>query len=149
MEKFFSSKISCSVVGAIITIYFLAVGLMFLAVKHIRFESGGYSIEQVILSNDLEHTQPVADGITFQPADTIYCTVRTEGVDGIVGMRWFHGNEMVSESIGKTKNNLLTSYIKSDSADGLPEGSYHVEVFIIENKPIQKIYFEVKSQLDE
>jgi hypothetical protein len=148
MKKFPSSKFLCFIVSVITAVCFVAVALVFLAVKNIRIETGGYSIEQVIVSNDLEDTQPAVDGIVFQPSDTIFCKVKTLGVDGIIGMRWFLGDEMISESIGKTESNSITSYIKGDSPKGLPEGSYHVEVFIIENQPITTIYFEVKNHSD-
>jgi len=135
-------------VSVITAVCFVAVALVFLAATNIRIETGSYSIEQVVVSNDLEDMQPAVDGIVFQPSDTIYCKVRTLGVDGIIGMRWFLGDEMVSESIGKTQSNSITSYIKGDSPKGLPEGSYHVEVFIIENRPIETINFEVKNDSD-
>ncbi|MEO7841027.1 MAG: hypothetical protein ABIU06_16930 [Anaerolineales bacterium] len=133
MKKLLSTRLSCLIVGVVVVVCFGTIVLIYFAVTNIRVETGGYSIEQVVVSNDPDDTQPSVDGIVFQTSDTVFCTVKTLGVDGIIGVRWFLGDEMISESIGKTESNSITSYIKGDSPKGLPDGSYHVEVFIIEN----------------
>jgi hypothetical protein len=107
--------------------------------------SGGYNIEYVIVSNDIGNDQPAYDDLVFHRTDTIFCTVNTTGIDGIVGVRWFFGTDIISETIGRTQNNILSSYIKAESAEGLPEGSYHVEVFVIEDQPVKTIFFTVTS----
>lgn len=145
MKKFFSTKTSYLIVSVFVVLCSGLIGLVFFAVTNLRIESGGYTVDQVILSNNLGDMQPEVDPIVFQPSDTIYCRVKTVGVDGIVGMRWFLGDEMVSESIGRTESNSITSYIKGESPKGLPEGSYRVEVFVVEDQPIETIYFEVKN----
>jgi hypothetical protein len=146
MKKFLGSRLSCLIVSAFVAVCFVLIGLAFLAATNIGIKTGGYSIDQVIVSNNLTDKRPAVYPVVFHPSDTVFCTVRTTGVDGIVGMRWFYGDEVISQAIVKTKNNSISSYIKQSSPGGLPEGSYHVEIFIVEDQPIKTIYFEVKNQ---
>lgn len=110
-----------------------------------NFETGTYDIEQITLSSDLDIDQLADAKVVFKPSDTIFCTVKTNGSEGIIGMHWFLGDELISEVIGKTQNNIISSYIKGNSPGGLQEGKYHVEIFTIKGQPIRNISFEVIS----
>jgi hypothetical protein len=110
----------------------------------INIENGNYDIEQVILSSDLKDNQPVDIKTIFKPSDTIICTVKTTGVDGVIGMRWFFGDQIIYETIGRTQNNVISSYIRSNSSLILSEGKYRVEIFLIK-EPIEVVYFEITS----
>ncbi len=111
---------------------------------NLNVESGGYSIESVTLSNDFKDNQPVGIKDVFMPSDPIICTVKTSGVDGIIGMRWYLGENKVFEQIGKTKNNTISTYIESNKSAVLPEGKYRVEIFMVENSIEKVVNFEVK-----
>jgi hypothetical protein len=146
MNKIARSSISWPICLSIAAVCTALIGIVIFAVTHIRIESGSYSIDQVMISTTLTEKQPVKHRDAFQPLDTIYCIVRTRGVDGPVGMRWFFEDEMISEGIGSTNGNIISSYIKDGSANGLPIGNYHVEIFIVEGHPLESVYFEIKPQ---
>jgi hypothetical protein len=112
---------------------------------NVNVKSGGYSIESVTLSSDLENNQPVDVKDVFNPSEAIICTVKTTGIeDGIIGMRWFLGENKIYEHIGKTKNNTISTYIQSNASAVLPEGKYRVEIFLVESSIEEVVYFEVK-----
>jgi hypothetical protein len=111
---------------------------------NLNVESGGYSIESVTLSTDLEDNEPVGIKDVFMPSEPIICTVKTSGVDGIIGMRWFVGENEIFEHIGKTQNNTISTYIESNKSAILPEGKYRVEIFLVENSIEEVVEFEVK-----
>lgn len=111
---------------------------------NLNVKSGGYSIESVTLSSDLEDNQPVDIKDVFNPSEAIICTVKTTGIeDGIIGMRWYLGENKIYEYTGKTKNNTISTYIESNKSAVLPEGKYRVEIFMVE-EPLETVYFEVK-----
>jgi hypothetical protein len=111
---------------------------------NLNVDSGGYSIESVTLSTGLDDGQPVGIKDVFMPSDTIICTVKTSGVDGgIIGMRWYLGENKLYEYTGKTENNTISTYIESNRSIVIPEGKYRVEIFIVE-EPLETVYFEVK-----
>ena len=106
--------------------------------------NGDYSIESVTLSSELENDEPVDLKDTFMPSEVIICTVKTVGKDdGIIGMRWFLGDNKIYEYRGKTKDNLISTYIYSQGSAVLPEGKYRVEIFILE-ETLETVYFDVK-----
>ena len=109
----------------------------------VNFVSGSYSIESVTLSRDLKDNQPVDIKDVFMPSDTIICTVKTSGVDGIIGMKWYLGDNEVYKATAKTENNTISTYIQSTKLDVLPEGKYRVEIFLVE-EPVETVHFEVK-----
>jgi hypothetical protein len=111
---------------------------------NVNVKSGGYSIESVTLSSDLKDNQPVNVKDVFNPSEAIICTVKTTGIeDGIIGMRWYLGENKIYEYTGKTKNNAISTYIESNRSAVLPEGKYRVEIFMVE-EIIETVYFEVK-----
>jgi len=111
---------------------------------NLNIEGGGYSVESVTLSSGIEEGQPVGIKSVFMPSDTIICTVKTTGWDsGIIGMRWYLGENKIYETKGKTKNNTISTYIQSNKSMVLPEGKYRVEVFMVE-KPLETVYFDVE-----
>lgn len=111
---------------------------------NVNVKSGGYSIESVTLSSDLKDNQPVDIKDVFNPSEAIICTVKTTGIeDGIIGMRWYLGENKIYEYTGKTKNNTISTYIESNRSAVLPEGKYRVEIFMVE-EPLETVYFEVK-----
>ena len=111
---------------------------------NVNLKSGGYSIESVTLSSDFQNYQPVDIKDVFNPSEAIICTVKTSGIeDGIIGMRWYLGENLIYEYTEKTKNNLISTYIESNSSAVLPEGKYRVEIFMVE-EAIETVYFEVK-----
>lgn len=110
----------------------------------VNVSGGGYSIESVTLSTDLENGQPVGVTTVFKPSDTIICTVKTTGIkDGIIGMRWYLGDQKIYETTGKTQDNVISTYIQSNKNAILPEGKYRVEIFMTE-EALETVYFEVK-----
>ncbi|MBI5953700.1 MAG: hypothetical protein HY865_18760 [Chloroflexi bacterium] len=111
---------------------------------NVNVKSGGYSIESVTLSSDLEDNQPVDVKDVFNPSEAIICTVKTAGIeDGIIGMRWYLGENKIYEYTGKTKNNTISTYIESNKSAVLPEGKYRVEIFVAK-ETLETAYFEVK-----
>lgn len=111
---------------------------------NLNVQSGGYSIESVTLSTGLEDNEPVGIKNVFMPSDPIICTVKTSGVDGIIGMRWYVGENEIFEHIGKTENNTISTYIESNKSVILREGKYRVEIFLVENSIEEVVEFEVK-----
>ncbi len=112
---------------------------------NLNVESGGYSIESVTLSTGLENGQPVDVKDVFMPSDKILCTVKTSGADGgIIGMRWYLGENKIYEYTGKTKDNIISTYISSNKSVSLPEGKYRVEIFMVDD-PLEIVHFEVKA----
>jgi hypothetical protein len=130
--------------GLLTAICCLIMALVLNSVFKINVDGGNYDIEQVILSADLKDNRPVDVKNVFKPSDTIICTVKTTGVDGIVGMRWFFGEQVIYQTTGKTQNNIISSYIRSDSSSVLTEGKYRVEIFMAKD-PIQIVYFEIRT----
>lgn len=111
---------------------------------NLNVESGGYSVESVTLSTGLENGQPVDVKDVFMPSDQIICTVKTSGIDGgIIGMRWFLGENKIYEYTGKTKDHTISTYIASNKSTVLLEGKYRVEIFMVE-EPLETVSFEVK-----
>lgn len=106
-------------------------------------DSGGYSIESVTLSSDLKDNQPIDVKDVFMPHEPIVCTVKTSGVDGIIGMRWYFGDNLIYEHTNKTKNNTISTYIQSSKSSILSEGKYRVEIYIVED-PLETVNLEVK-----
>ncbi len=132
----------------VIPIVLIGVGCFILAVvlkPFIKFnhESGPYSIKSVTLSSGYEDYQPINIKDVFTPSDPIICTVKTTGVDGIIGMRWYLGDNVIYEATGKTKNNTISTYLQSTKSTVIPEGKYRVEIFLI-NETLKTAYFEVK-----
>jgi hypothetical protein len=124
----------CCVASAVIAKPFLSLNV----------EGGGYSVESVTLSTGLENGQPVGIKDVFMPSDTIICTVKTSGVDGgIIGMRWYLGENKIYEYTGKTKDHTISTYIESTKSVVIPEGKYRVEIFMVD-EPLETVYFEVK-----
>jgi hypothetical protein len=97
----------------------------------------------VVLSGDLKDNEPVDIKDVFMPSDTIICTVKTSGADGIIGMRWFYGDRVIYETTGKTQKNTISTYIKSNSSAILQEGQYRVEIFMVK-EPLETVNFEVR-----
>ena len=111
---------------------------------NVNVKSGGYSIESVTLSSDFQDYQPVDVKDVFNPSEAIICTVKTIGIeDGIIGMRWYLGENLIYEHAEKTKNNSISTYIESNKSAVLPEGKYRVEIFMVE-EALETVYFEVK-----
>lgn len=111
---------------------------------NLNLKSGGYSIESVTLSSDFQDYQPVDIKNVFNPSEAIICTVKTTGIeDGIIGMRWYLGENLIYEYTGKTENNSISTYIESNNSAVLPEGKYRVEIFMVE-EALETVYFEVK-----
>ena len=53
----------------------------------IRIQSGGYSVDQVILTNQLDKNgRPVGSQSTFRPSERVICSVTTKGADGIIAL---------------------------------------------------------------
>ncbi len=110
----------------------------------LNVEGGGYSIESVTLSTGLENGQPVGVKDVFMPSDKIICTVKTSGTDGgIIGMRWYLGENKIYEYTGKTKDHTISTYIASNKSTVLLEGKYRVEIFMVK-EPLETVSFEVK-----
>jgi hypothetical protein len=121
-----------------------AVLIVVPTVFQVNVSGGGYSIESVTLSTGLENGQPVGIKDVFMPSDTINCTVKTSGIkDGIIGMRWYLGDNVIYDFTGKTKDNIIGTYLRSTKSTVIPEGKYRVEIFTTE-KPLQIVNFEVK-----
>lgn len=129
-----------------ILIVLVGVGCIILAIFSIKVNSlGYYAVEDVILSGGLEDNQPVDIRNVFKPSDTIICTVKTTGIDGItIGMQWYLGDKLIYEQSGKTENNTLSIAIWSNKDITLPEGKYHVDVSF-HNEVLGTVYFEVKA----
>jgi hypothetical protein len=122
----------------------LALAFVVDLVSNVNIKKGGYSIESITLSSELKDNQPVDIKDVFMPSETIICTVKTIGIeDGIIGMRWYHGEDKIYQHIGKTTNNTIATYIQSNKYAILPEGKYRVEIFIVD-EAIDTVYFEVK-----
>ncbi|MBX3038708.1 MAG: hypothetical protein KF758_17485 [Anaerolineales bacterium] len=119
---------------------FIVVPMIF----KVNVSGGGYSIESVTLSTGLENGQPVGITDVFKPSDTINCTVKTTGVkDGIIGMRWYFGDELIYDRAAKTQDNIVSMYIRSNKNAILPEGKYRVEIYMA-GEALETVYFEVK-----
>jgi hypothetical protein len=113
-------------------------------VLKVNVSGGGYSIESVTLSTGLENGQPVGVTDVFKPSDTIHCIVKTTGIkDGIVGMRWYFGDKKIYEVAGKTQDNVISTYVRSNKNAILPEGKYRVEIYMT-REAVETVYFEVK-----
>jgi hypothetical protein len=121
----------------------IAAVLLLPSIFKVNMESGGYSIDEVILSSDLEDGQPVDIQNEFKPSDAIICTVKTIGVDGIITMKWYLGENLIYEFTGKTQNNRLSTYIESNSSSVIPEGEYHVDILILSDV-LETVNFSVK-----
>jgi hypothetical protein len=74
---------------AFIGICCIIVALVLPSIFKVKMKSGGYSVDKVILSSNLQDNQPVDIRNEFKPSDTIICTVKTTGVDGVITMRWY------------------------------------------------------------
>ena len=121
----------------------LVIACAMLPVFKVSSQHGTYDIKEVIVSSGLKDNEPVNVKSTFKPSDTIICTVKTTGVDGIIGMRWLLDDNVIYEVTGETQNNTISSYIKSSSSAILSEGKYRVEIFMVK-EPIETAYFEIK-----
>ncbi|MBW7943336.1 MAG: hypothetical protein H3C64_13355 [Candidatus Kuenenia stuttgartiensis] len=107
---------------------------------------GFYSIDQVILTNALDNNgQPMSSKNVFRPSEPIISWVSTKGADGIIGMRWFYGEQMIFEHFGKTQDNLIYTYIQSSDAVKLEEGDYRVEIHTTGGTPHETLYFTVEQ----
>ena len=142
-----SSKFPRWLIAVPITLFGLCCIAAFIFVPmvfKVNVSGGGYSIESVTLSTDLENGQPVGVTTVFKPSDTIICTVKTTGIkDGIIGMRWYLDDQKIYETAGKTQDNVISTYIQSNKNAILPEGKYRVEIFMVE-EALETVYFEVK-----
>lgn len=140
----FPRRLLIGVSVALISLGCVALAVIAKPFFKLNIGGGGYSVESVTLSTELENGQPVGIKDTFRPSDTIICTVKTTGWDeGLIGMRWYAGETKIYEARGKTKDNTISTYIQSNKAAVLPEGKYRVEVFIVKD-PVETAYFEVK-----
>ncbi len=118
----------------------------------IRIQSGGYSVDQVILTNDLDKNgRPVGSQNTFQPSERIFCSVITKGADGIIGMRWYYGDKLIFERFGRTQNNIISMYIQSGKTATLEEGDYRVDIHLAttDKTPLKTVHFAVKRYMPE
>lgn len=132
------------VVPVLLVVCCVALAVIAKPFVNLNVDGGGYSVESVTLSNGLEDGQPVGIKDVFMPSDTIICTVNTTGWDsGIIGMRWYAGENKIYEATGKTKNNTISTYIQSNKSMVIPEGKYRVEIFIT-GETLKTVYFEVK-----
>ena len=130
---------------ALIGICCIAALIVAPSVFKLRLENGDYSIESVTLSTGLENGQPVGIREVFMPSDNIICTVKTSGVDGgIIGMRWYAGEQLIYENTGKTIDNTISTYIASNSSLVLPDGDYRVEIYMVDD-PLETVHFEVRT----
>lgn len=130
--------------GALIGLCCIIAFAVVPSVFKVNVDSGNYSIESVTLSSGFKDNQPVGVKDVFMPSDPIICTVKTSGVDGIIGMRWYLGDNKIYEHIGKTKDNIISTYIESNKSSVLPEGIYRVEIFLVEDTIEKVVNFEVK-----
>lgn len=74
---------------------------------NVNVKGGGYSIESVTLSSDFQDNQPVDVKDVFNPSEAIICTVKTIGIeDGIIGMRWYLGENFNLRTCRKNKEQL-------------------------------------------
>lgn len=121
--------------------------VLILLSNFITVKGGGYSIDQVILTNTLDaNGRPVGSSDTFMPSQKIICWVSTSGVDGIVGMRWYYGDKLVGEQFAKTRNNSFYTFLQSNKYGTLEEGQYRVQVQLTpDGTPLKTLYFTVKK----
>jgi len=144
LKKRKSSRITLILV---ILIGVCVLGIIVFILLGIKVEGGGYSIENVVLSTDLDKQGvPVNETNSFEPSDRIICTVITRGADkGIIGMRWYYGNQLIYESWGKTKDNQISQYIRSSGSYMLNKGEYRIDVYFVpEGEPVQSVFFTIK-----
>ena len=132
----------------LLTVCCLATVVIFLR-NSITLNSGGYSIDRVILTNTLDSNgQPVGSSETFKPSQKIVCWVSTKGADGIVGMRWYYGDKLIGEKFAKTQKNTIFTFLQSSQSGTLEEGQYRVQVYLTPNgAPLKTVYFTVKKYM--
>lgn len=122
------------VVGALLAAGCVAMVFMLASTVRLGVSKGSYRIDQAVLSKKIDGHRPAEIASTFDPIGTIYCTVTTTGGDGgIVGMRWLHGDQVVSDVQGKTVDNTIITYIQGTPSKPLDGGEYRVEVYILKN----------------
>ncbi len=126
-----------------------AAGLVLLAcglpsVLSVNASHGEYRVESVTLSSTATGEPVPGDVPQFHPFDTVYCTVRTTGVDGIIGMRWILGNRVLYETAARTSHNLIQTYMAGSPSNPIEPGNYRVEVFLVKD-PVAVAYFLVVS----
>src|SRR5688572_5258133 len=84
---------------AIPIVLIVCFGIAIVGKFSFNFSTGGYSVEEVIMSSGLsENQEPLDIKDVFKPSDTIICTVKTSGIDGgIIGMKWYFGDSLFYE----------------------------------------------------
>ncbi len=130
----------------LIVIPLVIIGIIYailVKVFNFGFYSGTYTYDKAVMSAGLKNGQPVDFRNKFRPSDTIICTVKTTGLDGIIGMKWYFGEFLLHEKLGKTIDNTISTAIQSNKATILPEGKYHVDIYMGEDK-IDTVYFEIE-----
>lgn len=129
------------------------IGVIVALWNSLTFEKGGYSIERVVLTDQFDETgNPIGNLDVFRPSQRINCVVDTTGVEGIIGMRWYHGDELLFEHFGKTQNNRISTYIESNDKNFavLPDGDYRVDIHIVtDGEPLRTVKFAVKRYQPE
>jgi hypothetical protein len=123
------------------------IGAVVLLRNSLTVKGGGYSIDQVVLTNALDaNGHPVGSSDTFKPSEKIICWVSTSGVDGIVGMRWYYGDKLIGEQFAKTRNNSIYTFLQSSQSGTLEEGQYRVQIHLTPSSvPLKTIRFTVKK----
>lgn len=140
----FSLWVIIFVCCALVVISIWVIVLHLPPIFSITTDQGGFDIDQVTLSSNMQGNQPTEIKDVFKPSDTIFCTVKTTGTDGgVVGMRWFYGNKKIYETTIKAQNYVVYSAIRSNSSIVLAEGKYHVDIVIVD-EVIKTVDFEVK-----
>ena len=110
---------------------------------------GAIWFEDLILTDALSESGEVLSPpqSTFKATDRINGLITTSGADGPVAMRWYYGQELLYEPVGRTVDNKFSTYIEGSPLSPLPSGEYRVEAFIGlgRNEPKKTVTFTVEE----
>lgn len=112
--------------------------------------ASNYSIDRVVLTNRLdENERPIGSAHKFRPYEPIIGWVGTKGMEGTIGFRWFHEDELLFEYFGQTQDHQIATYLESNDTAVLPEGDYRLEIHTTGDIPQETVEFTVKQYRPE
>lgn len=113
------------------------------------FYAGGISIEEVVVTDELGPDERPLSRVSksvFEPVGRIDAAVYTSGVDGTVGMRWYHEDTLIFEAFERTRDNYIATYLEGLPHSPLPAGQYRVDIHLGRGgSPIETVRFTVKE----
>jgi hypothetical protein len=130
----------------VICVASLGVGYFYLGQAVFFNPTSNYSIDRVVLTNRLdENERPIGSATKFRPHEPIIGWVGTKGMEGTVGFRWFHEDELLFEYFGQTQDHQIATYLESNDTAVLPEGDYRLEIHTTGDIPQETLEFTVKQ----